>query len=410
MTPFPGRKYVLTILAVLAAFTCQPLRPSAAEKPATPELDKPIKQFESNLQKLKSGIEIHLGQLQIAGQKEFNLLGEIERIDKKLAVQKVRLDVMEERLSTQKEVFAVKLRELQEAEANMDEVKKHLQIRLRAYYLMGKTGFLNVTFSSRTLPDLMLFNDSFKMLLGYDQKLLVRFRESISQLQAATGEYEEESAQLNTFIAQTHEQQKELDQTLEEKTKLLRRVKTQKVLHEQALREMQKAELDLRKSLSGLREKRAYTLKGFLLNKGTMPPPVIGTVIRKFGDKKGEDESKGIFIDAADGAQIKAIFPGQVIFAGYRRGYGNTVIIDHGLNYSSITARMEKILVKEGDRVDAETVIGVAGDIATLFEKGIYFEIRRDTEPVDPLEWITRAGLNVPVGNVEQKPQADDAN
>lgn len=410
MTPLPCRKYVLAAVALLAALNFQSLRPMAAENQATPELDKPIEQYESNLEKLKSGIEIHLGQLQIAGQKEFNLLGEIERIDKRLAVQKIRLNVMEERLSTQKKIFAVKLREQQEAEAKMAGVKKHLQIRLRSYYLMGKTGFLNVTFSSRTLPDLMLFNDSFRLLLGYDQKLLAQFREAISQLQEATRGFQEESAQLNTFIAETQEQQKEMDQTLEEKNKLLKRVKTQKVLHEQALREMAKAEQELRESLSELRQKRAYTLKGFLLAKGTMPPPVTGTVIRKFGGKKGEGASKGIFIDASDGTRIRAIFPGQVIFAGYRRGYGNTVILDHGLNYSSVTARMEKILVKKGDRVDAETVIGEAGDIATLFEKGIYFEIRRDAEPVDPLEWITRQGLNVQKGDTDPEPRDSEAN
>lgn len=395
MIRFRNRQYLLCLLILPAVIPGGIIPAAIAQESPTADLDRPIEKYESNLQKLQSGIEIRLGQLQIAGQREFNLLAEIERIDKKLAVQKVRLEVMEERLSSQKEIFAVKLRELEDARTNMEEVKKHLQVRLRAYYLMGKTGLLNVTFSTRTLPDLMLFNDSFRSLLAYDQNLLLIYREAISQLQEATREFEQESDQLNTFIAETHEQQKELDRTLGEKSELLKKVKTQKVLHEQALREMEKAEEELRSALAKLKEKRAYTLKGFILNKGGMPPPVSGTVIRKFGDRRGDDVAKGIFIDAADGAEIKAIFPGQVIYAGYRRGYGNTVIIDHGLDYSSVTARMEKISVKEGDRVDTGTIIGAAGDIATLFEKGIYFEIRRGTEPVDPLPWLTRQGLTI---------------
>ena len=101
----------------------------------------------------------------------------------------------------------------------------------------------------------------------------------------------------------------------------------------------------------------------------------------------------GVIIDAEDGAPIRAIFAGRVIFSGYRRGYGNMVIIDHGLDYYSITARMEKITVGNGERVNGGDTIGTAGDIATLFEQGISFEIRHETEPVDPLQWITAKGL-----------------
>ena len=50
---------------------------------------------------------------------------------------------------------------------------------------------------------------------------------------------------------------------------------------------------------------------------------------------------------------------------------------------------MEKISAQEGRAVEDGDVIGTAGDIATLFEKGVYFEIRQDTKPLDPLEWIS---------------------
>ena len=125
-----------------------------------------------------------------------------------------------------------------------------------------------------------------------------------------------------------------------------------------------------------------------------MPAPVKGKLLRRFGEiYEGEGietgRSQGITIDAPNGAAIKAIFAGQVIFAGYRKGFGNMVIIDHGLNYYSITSRMEKIIVKEGQIVSDGNIIGTAGDIATLFNKGVYFEIRHDTEPIDPLDWIS---------------------
>ena len=63
------------------------------------------------------------------------------------------------------------------------------------------------------------------------------------------------------------------------------------------------------------------------------------------------------------------------------------------MDYYSITSRMEKIKSQPKDTVNAGDVIGYAGDVATLFDKGIYFEIRHNTEPEDPLNWITMQGL-----------------
>lgn len=386
------RRDFTAIIAILVLVVTAPAGTSAAE-PELEELDKPIRRHETNIKKLKSGIQIHLGKLQIAGQREFNLLDEIERIDRDLSVQKIRLDVMQERQQSQQKLLSVKLRELEDSKTNMQKVREHLQVRLRSYYLMGKTGILNVTFSTRALPELMLFNDSFRTLLEYDQNLIEQYRKAINQLTTATEEHRQESVLLEEYIAEAIAQQEKMDEILGEKRKLLKKTKTEKVLHEQALREMQKAEEDLQKTLVQLQAKKTYTLKGFALNKGKMLPPVSGTLVRRFGEKDGDNVYSGIIIDAKDGSAVKAIFAGRIIFAGYRRGYGNMVIIDHGLNYYSVTARLEKITTQVGSRINEGDTIGIAGDIATLFEKGLYFEIRRDTVPVDPLEWITAKGL-----------------
>lgn len=366
--------------------------------PGLEKINKPIQKHESDLERLQRGMQIHLGKLQVIGEQEFTLLDQVERLDKSLSLQKIRLDVMVERLNSQEELLIIKKRELKIAEQNMARVKVHLEKRLRSYYLMGKTGVLNVAFSSRTLPDLMLLNDSFMTLINYDKKLFESYRESIEQLTQARDAHEKEGILLNEFIANAVVQQQELDSLLAEKKELLRKVKTQKILQEQALTELKKAEEELRTTLARLKQKRDSTLKGFVLNKGKMPPPVKGKIIRRFGEaKKGEEidsgPSQGIAIDAVDGSAIKAIFTGRVIFAGYKKGFGNMVIIDHGLSYYSITSRMEKINVIEGQAVEGGDIIGIAGDIATLFQKGVYFEIRNETEPLDPLDWITMSTL-----------------
>ena len=110
------------------------------------KIDKPIKENELNLKKLKSGMKIHLGRLLVMGEQEFNLLDQIERLDQSLALQKIRLDVMIERLNSQEELLVIKKRDLAFAQKEKIKVRQHLEKRLRSFYLMGKTGILNVTF------------------------------------------------------------------------------------------------------------------------------------------------------------------------------------------------------------------------------------------------------------------------
>ncbi|MDH3330055.1 MAG: peptidoglycan DD-metalloendopeptidase family protein [Desulfobulbaceae bacterium] len=390
--------FLFSALLAVIFFTANPSAAADAEESLTKKYDIPIKRYEQNIQKLQSGIEIHLGKLQVSGEKEFSLLGDIENIDKKVALQKIRLNVMEERLTSQKDLLLIKIRDLKETQKNRDKITHHLQERLHAFYLMGKTGVLNVTFSTRTLPELMLFNDSFQSLLAYDKSLVEHYREAIAQLVLAKESHEQESALLDEYIKDAREEKIALDTIRKEKSQLLHRVKSEKVLYEQALKEMKTAEFDLQQSLTEMQEKKTYILQGFVIKKGKMPPPVAGHVVSLFGAPVGDKKDPavtalGITIDAEDGAPLHTIFAGKVLFAGYRRGYGNMVIIDHGMDYYSITSRMEKISVKEGDIIDEGAVIGKAGDIATLFEKGLYFEIRHGTNPVDPLEWISKEGL-----------------
>lgn len=363
------------------------------------KLEKPIEQNESNLEKIEQGMQMHLGKLLVVSEKEFDLLGQIEKIDRNLRLQRIRLDIMVERLNNQEELLALKKQNLEEAEINKKRVRNHLEKRLHSYYLMGKTGVLNVTFSSKTLPDLMLLNDSYKTMLGYDKRLFEKFRVSIEQLTQARDAHEKESILLAEFIDKAVKQQQELDSLLVEKRDLLERIKTQKILHEQAIKELKKAEEELRLTLIRLKRERDDAQKGFLLNKGSMPPPAKGKLLTKFGETSTEGLStgaaNGITIEVPDGSAIKSIFYGQVLFAGYKKGYGNMVIIDHGLDYYTITSRMEKIEVKEGQEVKKGDIIGIAGDIATLFEKGIYFEIRQGSTPLDPFDWITKEGLEL---------------
>lgn len=123
--------------------------------------------------------------------------------------------------------------------------------------------------------------------------------------------------------------------------------------------------------------------------KGQLRLPVKGELIARFGSKRGDGPSwKGIFIKAAEGADIKAIAAGKVVFAEWLRGFGNMIILDHGGQYLSLYSNNQAVLKHAGDTVKAGESIASAGNSGGNEESGLYFELRHQGRVFDPLTWI----------------------
>ena len=123
--------------------------------------------------------------------------------------------------------------------------------------------------------------------------------------------------------------------------------------------------------------------------KGALRLPVKGELIARFGSKRGDGPSwKGLFIKATEGAEIKAIAAGRVVFAEWLRGFGNMIIIDHGGQYLSIYGNNQAVLKHAGDAVKAGDTIASAGNSGGNEESGLYFELRHQGRVFDPLSWV----------------------
>jgi len=97
---------------------------------------------------------------------------------------------------------------------------------------------------------------------------------------------------------------------------------------------------------------------------------------------------KGWDIRAEEGSGVRAIAQGQVVYAGWLRGYGNVLIIDHGGGFHSLVAHLASLSRAVGEAVKAEEVVGTVGDSGSLKGAYLYFEIRQDGEAIDPAVWI----------------------
>lgn len=138
-------------------------------------------------------------------------------------------------------------------------------------------------------------------------------------------------------------------------------------------------------------EKTPQALAGgdFAQHKGSLRLPIRGQVSNRFGTPRQEGGNwKGLFIRAASGTEVRAIASGRVVFADWMRGFGNIVIVDHGGSYLSIYGNNEALMRQNGDNVHGGDIIASVGNSGGNPESGLYFELRHQGQPIDPLKWI----------------------
>jgi septal ring factor EnvC (AmiA/AmiB activator) len=132
-----------------------------------------------------------------------------------------------------------------------------------------------------------------------------------------------------------------------------------------------------------------YDGSNFSSLKGKLNLPVRGDVTNRYGAARKDTglSWKGLFIRAPEGAEVKSVAKGSVVFADWLRGFGNLIIIDHGDGYMSLYGNNQSLLKNLGDDVKGGDTIAAVGNTGGNESPGLYFELRRRSQPFDPLSW-----------------------
>lgn len=136
---------------------------------------------------------------------------------------------------------------------------------------------------------------------------------------------------------------------------------------------------------------RADVANAPALKVGGLGWPLSGNLLARYGGRMPDGRtSSGVLIGAPAGSTVTAVADGTVVFSEWMTGYGLILIVDHGNGYMSLYAHNESLLRDTGDRVkrgDAVAKVGTSGGQGT---PALYFELRRNGQPVDPGSWLQR--------------------
>ena len=224
--------------------------------------------------------------------------------------------------------------------------------------------------------------------------------------------FEERNKKLLAQSSQIKKEQAVISQSFNKKKKDLDVTKRKVAAVRKEINELNKSAEELNKLLASFERKRkaADAKKAAASNtakksagpkidvpRNSLPWPVVGKVISKFGKEYRSDLNTWIFRDgikiaAQSRAPVRTAAAGSIIYAGHFRSYGNVVIADHGKGFFTIYGFLQQISVKVGDKLPQQGVLGTAGKDTQASsgtgQSAVYFEIRQGTTAVDPLNWL----------------------
>lgn len=218
---------------------------------------------------------------------------------------------------------------------------------------------------------------------------------TLQQLETLQADSEAKARSLTALQEEQRRQDAQLRARKQQREQVLARLSEQLESQGGELKRLRRDEQQLQALVYSLQEllsdipADASEQKPFKALKGQLRWPARGQLARRFGSRRGSSGLKwqGVLIAAPEGGQVRAVSQGRVAFADWLRGFGLLLIIDHGDGYMSLYGQNQALYKEVGEWVDRSEVVATLGASGGHTEAGLYFEIRHNGQPVNPLRW-----------------------
>jgi septal ring factor EnvC (AmiA/AmiB activator) len=327
--------------------------------------------------------------------REKGLLGEIERVRLELNLRdtehrKILLEL--ESVTEQLDETAVNLERL---DLRQQERRGYLASRLRGLYSSGPDAALKQFLGGEGAVDLLAGARYAAYLSSRDAGVIEEYRSDAVRLIDEKQRLNDSRAELDRLSQEQVEAEKRLEASRRSHERMLVSIKDDRGRRQTALDELRGAAEEMARLVDSFGVNDAEPLLDMRKFRGLLDWPARGVVSAGFGSVihprfKTRVPHPGLDIEGDFDDDILNVFDGEVVFASWMRGYGLTLIVDHGGGLLSIYAHASVLMVDSGEDVLRGQRLGKIGDSGSLRGSYLYFELRTDGKPVDPVEWFRR--------------------
>jgi murein hydrolase activator len=284
----------------------------------------------------------------------------------------------------------------EEIRRTIQEQGPGLGARLVELYKLGRPGYWRLLLSLDDVRSVGRAYRSVTVLAHLDRQRVQQHQRNLQALEAARATLEAEADQMQLLHEEVRQARVELARLAAARAERARAIDAQRDLNAQLAGELQTAQQQLQRVLGTYGRQAGPASAALPIGpfRGDLPWPAEGRVVVRFGRERDARLDavvvrNGIEIAGSDGAPVYAVHDGRVAFAEPFAGFGNLVIVDHGGQAYSLYGHLSFLNVDLGQQVDRQTAMGRVGRNPTG-DPAVYFELRIDGTPVDPVEWLER--------------------
>jgi septal ring factor EnvC (AmiA/AmiB activator) len=326
------------------------------------------------------------------------LLGDLRRLEVERDLRTEELKQIE--AEAQKVALALgntgnQIAELEEATAASRPI---LEARMVELYKLGSAGYTRLLFNVTDLKEVGRAYRMVAAIAAIDRRRAEEHQQNLVRLRAAHDTLEERRRQMAKLRQAAASARTAADRAAQSRAQLIADIDKRRDLTAELASELQGAQVKLQQTLAAINagvpraagDGSSLPIRPF---QGDLDWPVTGRMLTPFG-RGGAGVARapgqsGVQFAADEGSPVRAIHDGTIAFAGPFTGYGNLAIVDHGGQAFSLYGQLGALDVERGARIERGQVLGTTGRILNGIP-GMYFEMRVDGKPVDPLEWLRK--------------------
>jgi septal ring factor EnvC (AmiA/AmiB activator) len=271
--------------------------------------------------------------------------------------------------------------------------RPELEARLVELYKLGQGRYWRILLGMSDLQQIGHASRLVASVAQADRDRLASHKQRRDTLRTARQRLEADSREVDKLRADAARAKAASDQAVAARAQAIRRIDTERDLNAQLTSELQAAQQKLQLTLRTVGSAAPASALPMTPFRGAIDWPVAGKVAQAFGRAVGgRPAQNGIQIAAPLGMAVRVVHGGTVAFTGPFTGFGNLVILDHGNDAFSLYGNLREVTVKQGASLQAGDVLGTTGTppAGPADASGLYFELRIDGRPVDPLQWLKK--------------------
>lgn len=375
------RLAALGLAAVALSWSLPPAVLPAAADPDTPSRQAELERVREQIRRLE-------GELRRLSDRETGAEGELERLVVELDLQRQQVAEARAAQAVARERLGRSETELERLGEELAVVRRELRQRLAALYRLGRHGYLRLMLSVEPGREPLAAVRWLRYLVRRDARAFRRYTEARRRLADEREELAAWKAEAASWVAREEERRRSLTRLVRRQELVLARLGGERRELAERTAELADRESKLRNFIDFLDGRgdgppTGRSIQGF---RGVLDWPVVGRVTQGFGTRRDprygtEVPHNGVELAVVAGSEVRAVYPGKVLFASPFRGYGPTVIVHHPGRVFTLYAGLEEL------SVGRDAVVAL-GDVLGLSDDSLYFEIRVENRAEDPRSWL----------------------